>query len=144
MTICTHLTGAHPIDENCIHELLKLWAQFNGKQISGVDFAEKILNSKRNLILASENGEIVGFALCEAIYSPLTNSLYMELWALYVTESCRRTGIGRILLKEVEDFTKRSNCRDVHVSADTLPGVFDFYSSCGYTMYAVRMRKEVI
>lgn len=144
MVICTHLMNTLSFEKDFIRQFRKVWAQFNGTPISAADFAEKILNDNRHMILALENTEVVGFALCEPFSSPTRNSLYLELWALYVVEDYRKTGVGRMLLQEVEDFAKQSGCRDVHVSADTLPGVSDFYNSCGYSKYASRMRKEVV
>jgi GNAT superfamily N-acetyltransferase len=144
MVICTHLTNTFSFEENFIRQFRKVWIQFNSRPISVADFTRKILSDKHHLILALENDEIAGFALCESISSPIRNSSYLELWALYVVEHYRKTGVGRMLIQEVEDFARESDCRDVHVSADTLPGVSDFYNSCGYSNYAFRMRKEVI
>jgi GNAT superfamily N-acetyltransferase len=141
---CRHVPNAVSLDKNDLHQVHKLWNMFNGTSLSEECFLEKILNQKYELILALAGDDIVGFVLCELISSPLRNSAYLEIWAIYVSDAHQRKGVGRILLEEVKNFAKSLGCSDIHVSSDSKPSVVDFYRSCGYHSYAVRMRKEIL
>lgn len=85
--------------------------------------------------------DVVGFVLNELVSSPLRVSSSIEIWALYVSENHRKKGVGKMLLEEVSSFGKNCDCFDIHVSSDIKPYVINFYRSCGYSNYAIRMRK---
>ena len=139
-----HFTNlAAVVDEGLIFQVCNLWNIFNGSLLSKEEFIGKILNGKYELILALKDDEVIGFALCEVILSPLKNSSYLEVWALYVSESHQTKSLGRMLLEEIASYANNIGCFDVHASADKKPGVVDFYRACGYNDYAIRMRKEV-
>lgn len=140
---CRHVINAASLNRDDIQKCHKLWNVFNGSSLSEDGFFEKILNGKYELILALTENDIVGFALCELISSPLRKSLYVEIWAIYVSEDHQRKGVGKMLLDEVNNFSKNLGCSDIHVSSDSKPQVVDFYRFCGYHSYAIRMRKEI-
>ena len=62
---------------------------------------------------------------------------WMHVHRLWVTESHRRAGIGRLLLEAAEKEAQRAGC--LHVAVDTFEfQAREFYEKQGYSVYAVQ------
>jgi GNAT superfamily N-acetyltransferase len=107
---------------------------------SDLELAQKQLETwKKNgceVIAASDHGRYVGLAAGKEE----ADGFCIE--AVYVTEDCRRRGIGRMLMHYYE--TEHANVSSLHLSvADTNAAAEAFFDALGYHVLPVKvMRKE--
>ena len=60
---------------------------------------------------------------------------YAEIGGLIVDESCRREGIGRLLIEQAERWAAERGCRAVSVRSNVVrEGAHSFYPNVGYRM----------
>jgi ribosomal protein S18 acetylase RimI-like enzyme len=81
--------------------------------------------------VAIEEHAVVGFLYC--ILLPLRSGTGSELllYEIGVRSSRRRTGTGRILLRQMEQWMRENHVLEVWVCADNRIAI-DFYRSCGF------------
>ena len=85
-------------------------------------------------VAETANSDIIGFAsFYFTYYSWSGKGLYLD--DLYVTETFRKQGIGKMLLEKVIDLAKNSHCKKVRgqVSKWNTNGI-DFYKRMGATV----------
>lgn len=101
------------------------------------------LNNKRNnlfLAINLENNDIMGtIAIREydknynefkKIYSKYSTA---SIWRLFVDVKYRRLGIGKMLVKKVEEFSKENNYNHIYLHTHkTLNGALEFWLSLNY------------
>lgn len=84
------------------------------------------------IFIAENNNEVVGYihgSDYECTYSdPLKN-----IMAIVVRDDCRGKGVGRMLIRSVENWAKSDNCIGVRlVSGYDREKAHEFYLHCGY------------
>jgi len=85
-----------------------------------------------HVLLASNGSRPVGFASYSFLWPAvgLTKSLYLK--ELYVTESARRSGIGRLIMRKLFDVARERGCSRVEWTTDRgNPDAQQFYESIG-------------
>jgi N-acetylglutamate synthase-like GNAT family acetyltransferase len=107
----------------------------------GYDFPEEILRQKLSRALADSSqrvwvteadGKVVGYLHAEG-YDVLYAPHMKNILGIAVSVNCRRQGIGRRLLKALEDWGKEIGAKAIRLnSGETREGAHSFYRSCGY------------
>lgn len=94
---------------------------------------EKLLSDGRNGIFVAEAaGEVVGYVHL-VDYDLLYSDPMKNIMGIAVDPSCRRLGIGRMLLEAGENWAKETGAAGVRlVSGETRTGAHAFYRSLGY------------
>lgn len=126
-----------------IEALLKLYEELvpfemllkNSLETS-VEIYKEILKDKKYLILtAKEEGKVIGSVLgicCKSIATGKKPFLVIE--DVIVDEKVRGKGIGKKLIKAIEDFGKENNCvYGILVSSGFRKEAHKFYESLGFT-----------
>lgn len=105
---------------------------------------------KGRILVAEENGEIVGYAsgwikyiekFEEQTGGPTINGMFDNL---YVKPECRKKGVGTTLVKEMEKYFKENNCELIwlNVFSENSKAV-NLYSNLGYTPNSTTMIKKI-
>jgi GNAT superfamily N-acetyltransferase len=84
------------------------------------------------VLLAWDDGRLIGLASYSFVWpaAGVTHSLYLK--ELYVTESSRKRGVGRTLMRELYRIATENGCSRVEWTADTdNPQALQFYAALG-------------
>lgn len=85
---------------------------------------------------AYEDNELIGFILCEE--RKWNNTLYVE--NLLVSESHRRKGIGKLLIKKVIEISHHKNFRHIELETqNTNVPAIEFYKKQGFEITGMNM-----
>jgi GNAT superfamily N-acetyltransferase len=92
-------------------------------------------NEKSTILVALSNSEIVGYAyLAEVIFLGMES--FVELQSILVDSDHRRNGIGGLLLKHSEIWTRKNGYKKLVLSSRVqLTQSHEFYKSMGYKIY---------
>jgi GNAT superfamily N-acetyltransferase len=135
---CSSL-GSPGVEKATIKALGRLWPLFNGERIEGKALLHRLSSSTRTLFLAHDMyGKAQGFALGSVESTPLRDSPFFEVWALFVAEGFRGLGFGKALITSVHQYAAAIHCTDIHVSSE--PEAAAFYQALGFSPYAKRLR----
>lgn len=138
MTI--RLARAQPGDEAAVAVLCAELDRFYGEEPEGTD-GERAAQVRAALfadpplaraLLAWDGDALAGFASYSFLWpaAGLTSSLYLK--ELYVVESHRRTGLGRLLMDGLHEIAVARGCSRVEWTTDTgNPGAQAFYEALG-------------
>ena len=124
---------AQPSDAAELHKLNEL---FNGVGTNTLDNIESKLNSiRKELIYVADDGErLIGFCCGHIISSICYPVDYAEITELYVIDECRRHGIGKQLIRFVEERLEELGARHFHIlTFKDNSAAIALYLSCGYT-----------
>lgn len=129
--------------ENCFERkegFLRLWNTFNNEQLTLEQLLLRSAVARSKIFVAQEqqSREVVGFVCVALRYSVLTTALYFEVEAIFVKDSKRRMGWGRLLVEHIRTVAKTFSASGIHVSAAIGPEAELFYSQLGFTKYAHR------
>ena len=96
------------------------------------------------VVIARDNGARVGFIWVDQSRSGFTGVVQAYILSVYVTETCRGKGLGRLLMSRAEDWAREHNFASMglgvaahNVSAITL------YEKLGYATETLRMVKDL-
>lgn len=96
-------------------EMFREMAQFQNASEKMTNTVEKMRAERdifRCLVAATDDGRIVGYAVCfYAYYTWTGKSLYMD--DLYVKDDFRKQGVGRRLIQAVIEYAKANGCHKV-------------------------------
>ena len=98
------------------------------------------------VVVGEVDRQVVGFACAQLLISVCYAKPWAELTELYVQEKYRRRGLGRSLVRMVEQMAQQEGATDllVHTSALNLAGQA-LYQSMGYAMQShVSLQKELV
>ncbi len=129
--------GAHP-------ELFRMaeppreWAHIQG-MLEGAD---------STILVAEVEGVIAGFALLVVKDTPPVPVIAPRHFAvvdtLGVGENYRRSGVGRALMEQAEQFAREHGARDIELSVYRFnQAAVQFYEELGYQTASFKMRKSV-
>ncbi len=77
-----------------------------------------LLPSKDQLLMVATSGhEVIGW-IHAAFSMRVETPAFVEIYGLVVDESYRRSGVGKILVKRVEDWARQFNCELVRVRSN--------------------------
>lgn len=96
------------------------------------------------VILAEHNGAVCGMITIYHIRTIHRPGDICRITALVIDESARGTGVGRLLVEEVERHARATGCVRVEVtSAAQRTGAHAFYLKLGYIDYPKRFIKDL-
>lgn len=101
------------------------------------DAAERIAvviaDRRQHLLLAEVDGEACGLVALYTLYSLAHGSELARITALVVAPERTRCGIGRLLLREVEQLSRRHGIHRIEVTSNARRlEAHAFYRGCGY------------
>ena len=106
----------------------------------------KYLDSSREIVFVAEiNDKVAGYVHAE-VYSLLYFESMVNILGLAVSSDCRRQGVGKALMKQVEEWAKIRGIKEVRLnSGGTRKEAHDFYRAIGFDDEKVQIRflKEV-
>jgi GNAT superfamily N-acetyltransferase len=93
-----------------------------------------ISDRRQHLLLAEVDGEARGLVALYTLYSLAHGSELARITALVVAPECARSGIGRLLLREVEQLSRRHGIHRIEVTSNARRvDAHAFYRDCGYS-----------
>lgn len=111
------------VDLNLIEEASKLFNEYRifYKQNSDLDLQKKFLterikNKESEIFIATNNEKSVGFMQLYKSFSSVSLRKILILNDLYIEESFRKMGVGKILIEQAKNFAKESNITKITLS----------------------------
>jgi GNAT superfamily N-acetyltransferase len=93
-----------------------------------------IADRRQQLLLAEVDGEACGLIALYTMYSLAHGSELARITALVVAPERARSGIGRLLLREVEQSSRRHGIHRIEVTSNARRvDAHAFYRGCGYS-----------
>jgi GNAT superfamily N-acetyltransferase len=128
--------------------LAALSYEFNHVQVTSNHVLSRLSSSFHTeiVVVGEVDGQVVGFACAQILESICYSKPWAELTELFVQERYRRRGLGRGLVRMVEQMAHREGATDllVHTNAVNLAGQA-LYQSMGYEMEShVSLKKELV
>lgn len=121
-------------------DLFKTEPRYFGEE----DFRERCADPKHTVLIAEENGRVVGYAFAWVV-PYRDHPVYRDLDCFYIDDICvlrshQRRGIGKRLFERCKEIAKEKNCKmlDLGVWAFNQEAI-TFYESCGMTMRIHKM-----
>lgn len=95
----------------------------------------KVMDDRRQrLLIAATDDVVCGLISLSLIYSLARGAEIARITALVVAPNCQRQGIGRLLLREVEQIARRAGASRLELTSNPLRvEAHAFYRGCGYT-----------
>ncbi len=110
----------------------QLSARHDGSAISREIIEELIESHYHDIIMALDDGKMVGMVIVSTVMATLDRNVYME--DLVVDEAYRGQGIGGQLLEAVKEWGRNHGCRRLEFTSsnrDNKVGARDFYINHG-------------
>ena len=126
------------VTEFDLPELAKLYAEF-WNEPSSVDKMKETFrrigdDERYQILVARLNGRIVGTLLgvfCENLYGNCNPFLVIE--DVIVSKQHRRTGVGTMLMKKIEETARSKNCENIlFVTESNRDDAVSFYTALGF------------
>ncbi len=110
----------------------QLSARHDGSPIVREVLEELIESPYHDVLMALDDGKMVGMVIVSIVMATLDRNVYME--DLVVDAECRGQGVGGKLLDAVIEWGRRKGCRRLEFTSsnrDNKTGARDFYESHG-------------
>ena len=110
----------------------QLSARHDGSPIAREIIDELIESPYHDIIMALDDGKLVGMVIVSIVMATLDRNVYME--DLVVDSECRGQGVGGKLLEAVKDWGRSKGCRRLEFTSsnrDNKTGARDFYIGHG-------------
>ena len=110
----------------------QLSARHDGSAISREIIEELIESPYHDILIATDDGKVVGMTIVSIVMATLDCNVYME--DLVVDSECRGKGVGGKLLDAVKDWGRAHGCRRLEFtssSREKKEGAKGFYESHG-------------
>ena len=110
----------------------QLSARHDGSAISRELIEELIESPYHDILIAEDDGKVVGMTIVSIVMATLDRNVYME--DLVVDSECRGKGVGGKLLDAVQDWGREHGCRRLEFtssSREKKAGAKGFYESHG-------------
>lgn len=120
------------------------------KPVFAKDHQERVLkmmeDPEQDVLVAEENGQLLGFAMVEYIKREETNSIYAvheaHIVEIGVDETSQGKGIGTALIQAVKDAAKVRGCRSVQLDVwEFNKGALRFYEKLGFVTLRRKMEQ---
>jgi GNAT superfamily N-acetyltransferase len=143
--LCAVIKGLDVMHADAIPRFFR---HFDGAARSPEWFADALDNPDSLLLVAEQEGVIVGFLWALVRQSPDTAMHVPRRWLLVdnvgVTESHRGQGVGRALMAHAHDWALRQGIHEVELMVwEFNQGAIAFYAELGYTAIVRRLWKEL-
>jgi GNAT superfamily N-acetyltransferase len=137
-----------PAKQTDYNEVMNLYNLFVGEdRYSGYDNDSfiKVIDSKNNFIFVAEDlGKLVGFASFSIRSVVRYPKPIAELDELFILFEYRQKGVGRMLMKEVENKAQELNCYRIFIESHyDHKTAHIFYEKLGYTNYGYHFIKNL-
>lgn len=128
--------------EECIYSSFEFYDEkesfINSKIRDMIYFLEK----NAVVFLAVDETEIVGFVWAYLIENGFTKRFHIAY--LVVSETARKLGIGRLLVKEIEKEAKSQKIKGIELNVSiTNKSVLEFYNKVGFYSERLLLVKEI-
>ena len=137
------IRDAGPADAGALARLL---AEFNGVDTSAAQVRSRLSGSAgiEQPILAERLGAVAGFASLRLLHYLGEDAPYAELSELFVSADCRRQGVGRALVAELERRARAvgASSWNVFTGADN-EAALALYRGVGFREFAVVLQKWI-
>ena len=102
-------------------------------------FSEALENPRHvTIFMIEDEGEVIGFANLITIFSVWSEGYALMIDDLYIRDDKRGRGIGRQVMKEIEDYAHKSGYRRLQfLSEESNPQAGAFYRKLGYKPVAM-------
>ena len=128
-------------------ELLDVLTEATSEQNKIFDsdtFSKLISNERGSLVIAEENGIILGMASISFNLALRYNGEYCQLEELVVDQDARGKNIGGLLIEEALRLTKNRGCKEVGLYVlDSTKHNQTFYEKYGFVKIGEEMRKSL-
>ena len=114
----------------------QLSAKHDGSAIERELLEEIIESPYHDVLMAIEDGKLVGMVVVSVVMLTLRRNVYME--DLVVDESCRGKGIGAMLLEAVKDWGLKKGCTRLEFTSSNREGkagARNFYEAHGASIH---------
>ena len=120
------------------------------KPVFAKDHQERVLkmmeDPEQDVLVAGENGQLLGFAMVEYIKREETNSMYAvheaHIVEIGVDETSQGKGIGTALIQAVKDAAKVRGCRSVQLDVwEFNKSALRFYEKLGFVTLRRKMEQ---
>lgn len=120
------------------------------KPVFAKDHQERVLkmmeDPEQDVLVAEENGQLLGFVMVEYIKREETNSIYAvheaHIVEIGVDETSQGKGIGTALIQAVKDAAKVRGCRSVQLDVwEFNKGALRFYEKLGFVTLRRKMEQ---
>ena len=120
------------------------------KPVFAKDHQERVLkmmeDPEQDVLVAEENGQLLGFAMVEYIKREETNSMYAvheaHVVEIGVDETSQGKGIGAALIQAVKDAAKVRGCRSVQLDVwEFNKSALRFYEKLGFVTLRRKMEQ---
>lgn len=120
------------------------------KPVFAKDHQERVLkmmeDPEQDVLVAEENGQLLGFAMVEYIKREETNSMYAvheaHIVEIGVDETSQGKGIGTALIQAVKDAAKVRGCRSVQLDVwEFNKSALRFYEKLGFVTLRRKMEQ---
>lgn len=120
------------------------------KPVFAKDHQERVLkmmeDPEQDVLVAEENGQLLGFAMVEYIKREETNSIYAvheaHIVEIGVDETSQGKGIGTALIQAVKDAAKVRGCRSVQLDVwEFNKSALRFYEKLGFVTLRRKMEQ---
>ena len=139
----TTVRRATPTDAE---DIARLNLAFNDLRTTPEQIADHIANRAHyeTPFVAERDGEIVGMACLRLLPCLCDPTPYAELTELYVDPAHHRHGIGRALVRHIEDVARDQGAAElVLMTAWRNTRAHTFYHALGYSLYTLTMRRSL-
>ncbi|RLC64969.1 MAG: N-acetyltransferase [Chloroflexi bacterium] len=102
---------------------------------------EQVLQDERHAVFVAElsDGRVAGWVHVHLRWLVIAD-LGAEIEGLVVDQSCRRRGIGRLLMQRAEEWARRRGCRAVQLRSNVIrKGAHVFYENIGYSIVKTQL-----
>lgn len=104
-----HATQADLEDAAALFDAYRVWYGSRSDLDGARNFlAQRLRHGESELFMARVGVEAVGFAQLYPVFSSVSMGPVWILNDLYVVESCRRTGVGTVLLEAAAEFGRQT------------------------------------
>ena len=110
----------------------QLSSRHDGSAIERERIEELIESPYHDILIAADEGKVVGMVIVSVVLATLDRNVYME--DLVVDSECRGKGVGGMLLEAVKDWGRNKGCRRLEFTSsnrDGKAGARGFYESHG-------------
>ena len=126
-----------------------LQPEYHQRAIENGEYPKNMIASEdSDIFIAIENDEIIGFMRVREAetlpYPPVVYHRYAEIVELFVTASCRRKGVGSLLMNAAKQWSKARNLDYIELMVlSDAKGEIAFYKQYGLTAASHIMRCTV-
>ena len=133
-------------DKNCCLELLAILADAtsaSGEEFFDTETFESLISNKRgSLVIAEEDGKVLGMASISFNLALRYNGEYCQLEELVVNEEARGKNVGGLLIQETLRLAKERGCKEFGLYLlESTKHNQGFYEKYGFVKIGAEMRQ---